>query len=172
MVVWIIGLSGSGKTFLSRNLFSELKKQHKKVKWIDGDKFRSKFSKDLGYSLTDRKKNSIRIRNYCKEYEKKNYIVICSILSIFKDHQKKNINYFKNYFQIFIKVNSKILIKKNNKQVYSKKNNVVGVNIAFPRPYKSDLVLINNFEYSFLKNNKKVIKVINEQIQKTDLKSN
>ena len=88
MVVWIIGLSGSGKTFLSRNLFSELKKQHKKVKWIDGDKFRSKFSKDLGYSLTDRKKNSIRIRNYCKEYEKKNYIVICSILSIFKDHQK------------------------------------------------------------------------------------
>ena len=64
------------------------------------------------------------------------------------------------------------MIKKNNKQVYSKKNNVVGVNIAFPRPYKSDLVLINNFEYSFLKNNKKVIKVINEQIQKTDLKSN
>lgn len=172
MVIWIIGLSGSGKTFLSRNLLFQLKKKYKKVKWIDGDEFRNKFSKDLGYSLNDRRKNSNRIRKYCKEYEKKNYIVICSILSIFQDHQKKNKKYFNNYFQIFIKVSSKILMKRNNKKVYSKNKNIVGIDIDFPKPYKSDIIITNNFKYSFLKKNIKIIKRINERLQKTNLKSN
>ena len=52
MVIWIIGKSGVGKTFFSRLLYNKLKEKVKKVAWIDGDKFRNKFSKDLGYSLT------------------------------------------------------------------------------------------------------------------------
>ena len=56
MVIWIIGKSGSGKTFLSKRLYKKFREKNKKVVWIDGDKFRKKFSKDLGYSLIDRKK--------------------------------------------------------------------------------------------------------------------
>lgn len=152
MVIWIIGKSGVGKTFFSRLLYNKLKEKVKKVAWIDGDKFRNKFSKDLGYSLNDRRKNSKRIQKFCKQLEKKNKIVICSVLSIFKNHQKENKKLYKNYFQIYIKANQKLLEKRNSKKIYNLKKNVVGKDINFPYPYKSNIILKNNFDKSFLKN--------------------
>ena len=157
MVIWIIGKSGSGKTYLSKYLIKSLKKKKlKKIIWIDGDKFRKKYSKDLGYSLVDRKKNSKRIQNFCKKYDEKGYLVICSILSIFKNHQKINRKKFSNYFQIYIKTDTKILKFRNNKMVYSKKKNVVGKDIPFPEPYKSNVIIKNDFKKTFLNNIKKI----------------
>ena len=98
--------SGSGKTFLTEKIYKKLKLK-KKVIWIDGDKFRKKYTNDLGYTKKDRKINSKRIQIHCLNYEKKGYIVLCSILSIFKNHQKENRKIFKQYLQIFIKSNLK-----------------------------------------------------------------
>ncbi len=164
MVIWIIGKSGAGKTFLSKNLFKKLKKKFKKIIWIDGDKFRKKYCKDLGYTIKDRKKNSKRIQDHCKLYEKKKFVVICSILSIFRDHQKKNRKLFSNYIQIFIKSNFSIIKKRNNKYIYNKKYNVVGKDIAFPEPYKSHLIVKNNFDSKFLLVLKKIESLINEKL--------
>ena len=98
MVIWIIGESGSGKSFLARKLFKEFRIRKEKIYWIDGDSFRKKFSKELGYTIKDREKNSFRIQKYCKKKEAINEIVLCSILSIFKKHQKKNRKLFNKYF--------------------------------------------------------------------------
>tara|TARA_Y100000031_G_C8075951_1_gene317341 strand:- start:39 stop:533 length:495 start_codon:yes stop_codon:yes gene_type:complete len=164
MVIWIIGKSGAGKTFLSQHLFNKIKKKYKKVIWIDGDKFRKKFSKDLGYSLKDRRKNSARIQKYCKKFDVKNYIVICSILSIFREHQKKNRKIYSNYLQIYLKVNFKLLELRNNNKIYSRSKQVVGRDIYFPKPFKSDLIIKNTFNKSFLNNLKKITNNIYERI--------
>ena len=66
MVIWIIGKSGVGKTFLAKKIYYKIKKNFKKVIWVDGDKFRRKFSRDLGFSIKERRKNSLRIQKYCK----------------------------------------------------------------------------------------------------------
>ena len=59
MIIWITGLSGSGKTTLAKNLIHNLsKKVKKKTIHIDGDNFRKKYCKDLGYSIKDRRINS------------------------------------------------------------------------------------------------------------------
>jgi|TARA_A100001015_G_scaffold147013_1_gene162997 adenylylsulfate kinase len=164
MVIWIIGKSGSGKTFLGKKLYLKIKKKIKKTIWLDGDKFRKKYSKDLGYKIRDRKINSERIQNFCKKYDKKKYIIICSIISIFKSHQKRNRKIFKNYFQIYIQANNKKLISRNKKKIYSKKRNVVGKDIKFPTPVKSDLIIKNNFNRKFLKNISKIENFIYEKI--------
>ena len=169
MVIWIIGKSGSGKTFLSKKLFKKLKKINKVI-WIDGDKFRKKFSNDLGYSYTDRKKNSKRIQTYCKERDKPNRIVICSILSIIKKHQKENRKLFSSYIQIYIKVNLKLLQTRNNKRIYSNKRNIVGKDIVFQTPYKSDLIIKNDYSTKFLKNIKLIENKINEKLSKNNRK--
>ena len=165
MVIWIVGMSGSGKSYLAKRLKKKITILSNKIKWIDGDKFRERYSKDLGYSLKDRKINSRRIQKHCLKYFKKGYIVICSILSIFPSHQKKNAKIFKNkYFQIYIKVSIGKLKKRDNKKIYSKKKQVVGKNIIFPKPYKSDLVIKNNFNKSFLKNLRPIVNKIYEKI--------
>ena len=50
MVVWIIGKSGVGKSYFAKKILNKLKIKKKKIFWIDGDKFRKKYSKDLGYT--------------------------------------------------------------------------------------------------------------------------
>ncbi len=166
MVIWIIGKSGSGKSFLAKNLIKNMKKIYKKKKilWIDGDDFRKKFSSDLGYSLLDRKKNSKRIQNRCKIFEDKSYLIVCSILSIFKNHQKRNRRLFKNYIQVYIDVATEKLSKRNSKNIYANKKDVVGKDIKFPTPYKSDIIIKNNFDSRYLKNIKKINKLIDEKL--------
>ena len=160
MVVWIIGLSGSGKSFFAKKLVDKLQKK-KKVIWVDGDDVRKFITFKLGHSLNDRKKNSFLISNLCNFLEKKNYIVICSILSIFKEHQKRNRKLFKKYVQIYIKSNLKSLILQNNKKVYKRKN-IVGVDIKFPIPYKSNFIIENSKKERINQNLfNKIIKKIN-----------
>ena len=45
MVIWIIGKSGSGKTFLAKKLCEAFPKRSKNIQWIDGDKFRARNSR-------------------------------------------------------------------------------------------------------------------------------
>ena len=157
MVIWIIGLSGSGKTYLSKKIFGRIK--GKKI-LIDGDTVRKYITYNLKYSKKDREKNSLLISNLCKFLESQGFKVICSILSIFKEHQKINRKKFSSYFQIYIKTNFKIVKKRNNKKIYSKKN-VVGEKIFFPTPYKSDLTIKNNFLPYKKKMIDRIIKKIN-----------
>ena len=88
MVIWIIGLSGSGKTFLAKKLESILKKKTKII-IVDGDEVREKITYKFGYDIQGRKKNSRLISDLCNYLEFKGYCVICPILSIFRSHQKK-----------------------------------------------------------------------------------
>jgi len=164
MVIWIIGVSGSGKSFFAKRLYQKLKLKRKKIIWIDGDKFRKKYSKDLKYSLKDRRENSRRIQKYCLQYDKKKYIVICSVLSIFPNHQKKNREIFNNYIQIQIDANINKIKKRNNKKIYSKKVNVVGKDLKFPKPYKSDVNLKNNFDQKFEKKISKIEILIKKRL--------
>ena len=164
MVIWIIGKSGSGKRYLAKFLVSKLKKKSNKVFWVDGDKFRKKYSKDLGYTVADRRINSKRMQEYCKFKEKFGNIVVCSILSIFTNHQKKNKKIFNKYFQVYVNAKTKIVKERNNKKIYNKKINVVGEDIKFPKPYRSNIIIQNKFDGRFLINAKKIINKINAKL--------
>ena len=71
MVIWIIGKSGVGKTYLAEKLYKILKKGKKKSNMDRWRQVQKKFSKDLGFSVKDRLKNSKRLQLYCKKYDKK-----------------------------------------------------------------------------------------------------
>jgi adenylylsulfate kinase-like enzyme len=165
MVIWFIGKSGSGKSFFSKKLFFFLKKKYKRKFFflLDGDEFRKYISSDLGYSKLDRKSNSQRLINFCRYLDSKKIYCICSILSIFPNHQKTNRRTFSKYVQILINADYHLLKRRDNKKIYTKKN-VVGKDIFFPQPYKSDLTIENNFKNyrsNFLKIQNLVLKNLN-----------
>lgn len=161
MVIWIIGLSGSGKSFYANKINNKLKKKGKKTIIIDGDEIRKYITNDLNYNLKDREKNSKIIQKICHFLENQGFIVICAILSIIKKHQKENRKLFNKYFQIYINTIKDNLIKKNKKKIYSLKKNVVGQDIKFPHPYKSDLEINNNFDNDYEKNLRKILRIMN-----------
>ena len=161
MIIWIIGLSGSGKTKLSNELFKS-KIINTNFISLDGDEFRENISNDLGYSYKDRKKNAERISRLVKYLSKKKVNIIVSVLSNYPEWLKWNKNNIKNYFQVYLKVNKEKLFVRNKKNLYlSKKKNVVGKDIKFNEPKFNNLVLDNNFKKNeILKFKIQVLKLI------------
>jgi adenylylsulfate kinase len=60
-ILWFTGLSGSGKTTITKALEPELKTRGCKVEILDGDVVRTNLSKGLGFSQEDRDTNIRRI---------------------------------------------------------------------------------------------------------------
>lgn len=57
MVIWLIGISGAGKTTLGRKLENFYAKKGFRTYLFDGDEVRKLFENDPGYTDTDREAN-------------------------------------------------------------------------------------------------------------------
>ena len=167
MVIWLIGLSGSGKTTIANLLFKRLKKKYINIVHLDGDQVRKIYGEKIGHITKDRYKNAERLSRLSKFLSDQKIHVIASVLSNFPEWQKWNKKNIKNYFQIYLKVSLKTLIKRDNKKLYKKnikgnRKNIVGVDIKFIEPINSDLIIENEKNIkSFKKMIDRIIKKIN-----------
>jgi adenylylsulfate kinase len=152
MVIWLIGLSGAGKTTIGRSLHKKLKSHKSGTVFVDGDELREVFSYDNitdSHTIEGRRLNGERILSICKWLDGQNIDVVCSILSIFPDLRRSARETFSRYLEVFIDVPLQTLIQRDSKQIYSralsgKLKNVVGIDIPFPKPMESDLTISNN----------------------------
>ena len=122
----------------------------------------------IGYTIKDRNKNAERLSKLSKFLSDQNINVVASVLSNFPLWQKWNRKNIKNYFQVYLKVSLKTLIKRDKKRLYKmaikgSKKNVVGVDIKFVEPLNSDLIIENEG------NKKSLSKLVNKIIKKTKI---
>jgi len=148
VVIWITGISGSGKSTFGKYFFKKFKKSKKNTIFFDGDEFRKIFLDDIKYTLKDRDKNASRLTSLVKYLsdQKINITISANITSQrFRNWCRKNI---KNYFEVFIDVPMEILFKRDYKKLYKKAlekkiKNVVGVDIKFLKPTNPDFIIKN-----------------------------
>ena len=169
MVIWITGISGTGKSTLGKKLFAEVKKKNAATIFFDGDKFREIFQNDINYTLKDRDINAVRLTRLVKNLslQKINIIISANLTNIkFRRWMKRNV---KNYYEIYISASLKSLLKRDYKELYSKAinkkiKNVVGVDLPFNEPKNSDLYLTNNNDKKiFLKSVDKILSDIKDK---------
>ena len=154
MILWIIGLSGCGKTTIGRKIYQSIKNYKPATVLIDGDEIRKIFNHDGNsdaYNLEGRRINSERIFQLCYWLDKQGIDVICCILSIFPDHRKRNKEVFSNYKEVYLHASFDTLRERRtlyDEALSGKIKNVVGIDIDFPPPMEPDL--------SFETDNKKI----------------
>ena len=149
MIIWIIGMSGAGKTVIGQQVHKEIIRSHPNTIFLDGDVFRLIMGDDLGHTVKDRKKNAGRFSRMCQFLDKQGFNVVCSILSIFPDSQKWNRENISDYFEVYLEVPFEELIRRDSKDLYQKAldgkiSDVVGVDIEFKPPTSPDLILKND----------------------------
>ena len=149
ILFWVTGLSGSGKTTISKKIKKDIVKFYGPTILFSGDDLRKifKFNK---YTSNERKVLSKKFCKFAKFITDQKINLIFAVVGMMdapRNWNKKNID---NYLEIYIKANIKSIIKVNKKQIYHKRNSgdIVGINIKPELPKKSDIIINNNFKRS------------------------
>ena len=72
-VIWITGLSGSGKSTVAKIIVSKLKKKYSNILFLDGDNLRKKYKikKKIVLIIIPEKKLVFFMLNYAKNIQKR-----------------------------------------------------------------------------------------------------
>ena len=145
MVIWITGLSASGKTTLCKAFEKKFRSTIPNMVLLDGDVIRQLYGNDLGYTETNRVVQIKRLQSIATFLEEQSILVIVAALYASKDLLNHNRRNFREYFEVYLKADIDLLktreIKELYKQALEKKIvNVVGVDISWNEPVNPDLV--------------------------------
>ena len=152
MVIWLIGLSGAGKTTIGREVCRLWKAKEPHTVLIDGDEIRRIFKHDRdpdAYSIKGRAANAERIAELCLWLDRQGINVVCCILSIFEETRSWNRSHYSKYFEVYVSVPLEILAERDPKELYRSAKagqirNVVGIDIPFSPPKNPDWVFDNS----------------------------
>ena len=134
---------------IGNNLAEKLNSEYSNLVYLDGDILRDVWGDSLGHTLEARQVNAQRISNLCQMLDRQGIHVVASVLSIFPEWQAWNRINFSQYFEVFIDVEMDVLKARDSKGLYARAaagalQNVVGIDIAFPRPENPDLIIRNS----------------------------
>lgn len=146
MVIWVTGLSGSGKTSLCEALYRLLKPGLPELVLLDGDVIRSAFGDDLGHGEEDRRIQVKRLQNLARMLSQQGLVVMVAVLYCHPDLMRWNRQHIENYFEVYLKSSWETLRKRDRKGLYTKSDrgetaNVVGIDIPWHPPAAPDLVM-------------------------------
>jgi adenylylsulfate kinase len=149
MILWMIGLAGSGKTTIGQQVYASLKQGNPATVFLDGDHFRDIVGNDLGHSLDDRRRNGQRMAQFCAFLDSEGIDVVCCILSMFPEQRQFCRDTFKHYVEVFVDVPMEELLRRDQKGLYSaalagKIKNVTGIDLPFRPPASPDLIVDNS----------------------------
>ena len=143
-VVWMTGLSGSGKTTIAMAMIPKLQARGVKFERLDGDVVRAGLTKDLGFSAEDRQKNIDRVTFVAKLLSRNNVGVVCSFISPYqsmRDHVEANVT---NFIEVYINAPLDVVIGRDVKGMYQKAiageiPNFTGISDPFEAPESPDI---------------------------------
>lgn len=144
-VLWLTGLSGSGKSTIANMLEINLNKQGYHTYLLDGDNIRHGLNGDLGFNNTDRVENIRRISEVAKLFVDAGLIIITAFISPFKaDRDLARSLLSKRYFEIFVDAPLKICEQRDPKGLYKKARggkllNFTGIDSIYELPSNPDL---------------------------------
>lgn len=154
MILWLLGLSGSGKSSIARELEAQWPSTRSAPLVVDGDDVRRAFGSGgsrSDHSVADRRLNAERINGLVRWLDSQRRDVIVAVLSIFPDLLAQNRHQFERYVEIYLSASIDLVESRDPRGLYAARRkgtvrNVVGIDIPFPIPESPDLTISMNTE--------------------------
>ena len=119
-ILWFTGLSGSGKTTISKALEPELRARGCKVEILDGDVVRTNLSKGLGFSKEDRDTNILRIGFVANLLSRNGVVAITAAISPYRAIRGEVRAIEPNFVEIYVKASLEVCESRDVKGLYAK----------------------------------------------------
>jgi adenylylsulfate kinase len=119
-VLWFTGLSGSGKSTVSRLVAERLRAQGAKVELLDGDEVREHLSKGLGFSKEDRDINIRRIGYVCELLARNGVIAIAAAISPYRAVREELRARIPDFIEVYAECPLEVLAERDVKGLYRK----------------------------------------------------
>jgi len=145
-VFWLTGLSGAGKSTVASAVEKVLFDKGMKVVLLDGDTLRAGLNTDLGFTEKDRKENIRRTLEVAKLFENTGHIVICSLISPYRQERELMKAQTRNGHEVYIKASVETCIKRDPKGLYKKAlkgdiKNFTGISSPYEVPSAPSLII-------------------------------
>jgi len=149
--LWFTGLSGAGKSTISKILEDELLKRGKKVEILDGDEVRENLSKGLGFSKEDRDINIKRIGYVAKLLARNGVAVITAAISPYRQVRDHIRNENKEFVEVYVNCSLYQCIQRDVKGLYKKAltgeiKQFTGVSDPYEEPLNPEVVVETHLE--------------------------
>jgi adenylylsulfate kinase len=140
-VIWLTGLSGSGKSTIANLLEKKLYSENKKTYLLDGDNVRHGLCGDLGFDDKDRVENIRRISEVAKLFVDSGTIIITAFISPFKADRAycRSLLEAGEFIEVFVDTPIEICEQRDPKGLYKKARSgeikhFTGIDSAYEEP--------------------------------------
>ena len=147
-VIWLTGLSGSGKSTVADALESRLHAMGIHSYLLDGDNVRGGLNKDLGFTEADRVENIRRTAEVAKLMVDAGLVVITAFISPFRSERDMAKGLFKpgKFAEVFLDVSLDVAESRDPKGLYKKARrgdlpHFTGIDSPYEAPESADLRL-------------------------------
>ena len=147
-VIWLTGLSGSGKSTIANLLEARLHDLHRHTYILDGDNVRHGLTRDLGFTETDRVENVRRIGETAKLMVDAGLITIVAFISPYRSERRmvRELLEEDEFIEVFVSTPLDVCEARDPKGLYKKARageieNFTGIDAAYQPPVRAELVL-------------------------------
>jgi len=154
LLIWLTGLSGSGKSTIASALEQRLNKEFGVHTYLlDGDNIRTGLNADLGFSDSDREENIRRIGEVAKLMVDAGLIVITAFISPFqRDRDRvRALLPAGQFWEVYVECPLEICEQRDPKRLYAKARQgqipeFTGISSPYEAPLRPELVLPTHTE--------------------------
>jgi bifunctional enzyme CysN/CysC len=147
-VIWLTGLSGSGKSTIANALEKKLFSLGIHSYVLDGDNVRLGLNKDLGFTREDRAENVRRVAELAHTLYDAGLVTIVALVSPFASDRAQAKSLFSDgeFAEVWVKTPAEICAERDPKGLYKKAAagelpNLTGVGQEYEAPEMADLIL-------------------------------
>ena len=120
VTLWFTGLSGAGKTTISRAVAEALREKGYSLEILDGDIVRQNLTKGLGFSKEDRDENIRRIGFVAHLLTRNGVIVLVSAISPYQEIRQEVREKIKDFVEVYVNAPLAVCEERDVKGLYKR----------------------------------------------------